>query len=54
MWFIYKMEYYTDLKNKDIMYFFFRQMDGTRKYHPKSGNPDPKGHAWYMVLRLGY
>jgi hypothetical protein len=24
-------------------------MDGTRKYHPETGNPDPKGHAWYVL-----
>ena len=27
----------------------FRQMDGTRKYHPERGNPDPKGHACYVL-----
>jgi hypothetical protein len=34
MWFIYTMEYYSAIKNKDIM-IFFRQVDGTRKYHPE-------------------
>jgi hypothetical protein len=24
-------------------------MNGTRKYHPEPGNPDPKGHAWYIL-----
>ena len=24
-------------------------MGGTRKYHPQRGNPDPKGHAWYVL-----
>jgi hypothetical protein len=28
---------------------FCRQMDGTRKYHPECGNPDPKGHSWYVI-----
>jgi hypothetical protein len=23
-------------------------MDGTRKYHSKCGNPDPKGHTWHV------
>jgi hypothetical protein len=32
MCFICIMEYYSDIKNKNIM-SFFRQMDGTRKYH---------------------
>ena len=25
------------------------KMNGTRKYHPEPGNPDPKGHAWYIL-----
>jgi hypothetical protein len=33
MWFIYTTEYYSVIKNKDIL--FCRQMDGTRKYHPQ-------------------
>jgi hypothetical protein len=28
---------------------FCRQMDGTRKYHPEWGNPDPKGNAWCVL-----
>jgi hypothetical protein len=40
------MEYYSIIKNEDE---FCRQMDGTRKYHPKWGNPDPEGHAWYVL-----
>jgi hypothetical protein len=24
-------------------------MDGTRKYHPKSGNPITKEHTWYSL-----
>jgi hypothetical protein len=32
MWFIYTMEYYSAIKNEDIL---SRQMDGTRKYHPE-------------------
>jgi hypothetical protein len=24
-------------------------MDGTRKYNPESGNPDPKGYTWYVL-----
>jgi hypothetical protein len=34
MWFIYTIEYYSAIKNKDIL-GFCRQMDGTRKYHPE-------------------
>jgi hypothetical protein len=32
MWFIYTMQYYSAIKNKDIL-SFARKMDGTRKYH---------------------
>ena len=28
---------------------FCKQMDGTKKYHPGWGNPDPEGHAWYVL-----
>jgi hypothetical protein len=28
---------------------FYRQMGGTRKYHPEWGNPETKGHAWYIL-----
>jgi hypothetical protein len=45
--FIYTMEYYSAIKNEDI--HFFRQMDGTRKYHPELGSSDPKGQAWYVL-----
>ena len=45
MWLIYTMEYYSAIKNEDIL----RQMDGTRKYHPKLGNLHPKWHAWYVL-----
>jgi hypothetical protein len=27
-------------------------MDGTRKYHPESGNPDPKVHVVRYVLNF--
>jgi hypothetical protein len=47
MWFLYTMEYYSTIKNKDTM-IFFRQMVGTRKYHPEWDNSDTKGHAWYV------
>jgi hypothetical protein len=33
-WFIYTMEYYSAIKNKDIL-TFCKQKDGTRKYHPE-------------------
>jgi hypothetical protein len=36
MWFIYTMEYYSAIKNKDFQ--SCRKMDRTRKYHPEQGN----------------
>ena len=45
MWFICTMEYYSAIKDKDIMNFAGK-MDGTRKYHPEWGNLDPKGQSW--------
>jgi hypothetical protein len=24
-------------------------MDGTGKHHPELGNPEPKGHAWFVL-----
>jgi hypothetical protein len=30
-------------------FFFFKQMDGSRKYHPQWGNSDSKEHAWYVL-----
>jgi hypothetical protein len=38
----------TQLLRRSLSWFF-RQMDGARKYHPEWGNPDPKGHAWYVL-----
>jgi hypothetical protein len=34
MWFIYTMEYYSAIKNKEH-HKFCRQIDGIRKYHPE-------------------
>jgi hypothetical protein len=42
------MEYYSAIKNKDIMKFC-RQMDRTRKYYPERGNPYPERHTWYLL-----
>jgi hypothetical protein len=33
MWFIYTMEYYSPIKDKD--HEFCRKMNGTRHYHPE-------------------
>ena len=34
MWYIYKMEYYSAIKNNEF-HETFRQMDAIRKYHPE-------------------
>jgi hypothetical protein len=47
MWYIYIMEYYSAIKNKEIWNL---QVNRTRKYHPEYGKPDPKKHAWYVHL----
>jgi hypothetical protein len=54
------MEYYSAIKNNDIMKFACRQMDGTIKYHckqidgtikyhPECSNPDPETQTWYVL-----
>jgi hypothetical protein len=48
MWYVYtNEEYYSVIKNRDIMHFC-RQMGGTREYL-KWGNPNPKEHTWYSL-----
>jgi hypothetical protein len=39
----------TQLQYKQWHHEICRQMNGTWEYHPVSGNPDSKGHAWYVV-----
>jgi hypothetical protein len=48
MWFIYTMEYYSAIKDKEIMNFAGKWME-LEKYHLEWRNPDPKGHAWYVL-----
>jgi hypothetical protein len=45
--FIYTMEYYSAIKNEDIMKFIAKLME-LEKY-PELGNSDPKQHAWYVL-----
>jgi hypothetical protein len=40
MWFIYTTQGHHE---------FVREIDRTRKHNPECGNPDPKGHAWYVL-----
>jgi hypothetical protein len=47
MWYIYTMEYNSAIKNNEFMKF--RQMVGTRKYHPEWDNPITKEHTWYTL-----
>jgi hypothetical protein len=37
------MEYYSGIKNEDNM--SFKQVYGTRKYHPEWSKSDPKGYT---------
>jgi hypothetical protein len=47
MWFIYTMEYYSAIMNKDVLSFVGKWME-LEKYYPEWDNTDPKGHAWYI------
>jgi hypothetical protein len=42
MWYIYKMEYYTGIKNNEFMKFLGK-FDGSGGNHPEWGNPITKG-----------
>jgi hypothetical protein len=48
MWFTYTKECYSAIKKEETIKFC-RQMDGNKKYHPMCGNPNPKGHVWYVL-----
>ena len=47
MWYTYTIKYETPIKNKDFRESC-RQMNGSRQY-PDCGNPDTKGHVWYVL-----
>jgi hypothetical protein len=48
MWCIYTIEYYSAIKNSDIVKFLDKWM--TRKYHPEWGNPEEKDkHGMYSL-----
>lgn len=42
----YTTEYYSAIRRRILC----RQMDRTRKCHPEWGIPDPKGHAWCVLI----
>jgi hypothetical protein len=42
------MEYYSAIKNKDIMNFAGKWVE-LKKFHPEWHSSDPKGHAWYVL-----
>jgi hypothetical protein len=48
MWFVYILEYYSAIKNKDIMNFVGKWME-LKKFHPESSSSDLKGHAWHVL-----
>jgi hypothetical protein len=43
MWYIYTMEYYSAIKNEDILSLEGKWME------PENINLGPKGHAWYVL-----
>jgi hypothetical protein len=47
MWFISTMEYYSAIKNKNIMKFAGKWMKPENII--LSINPVPRGHAWYVL-----
>jgi len=42
------MEYYSGIKSKNIMNFSSKWMEPENSII-ESGNPVPKGHAWYIL-----
>jgi hypothetical protein len=42
MWYLYTIEYYLAIKNKDIMKFEVKWMELETIYHPEWGNTDPE------------
>jgi hypothetical protein len=48
MWYIYTMEYYPGLKNKDIMAFVGKWMDLENTILTEC-HSDPNGHACYIL-----
>jgi hypothetical protein len=45
------MEYYSAIKNKDIMKSAAKWME-LEKNHPEWGSPDPERHTWYVLNSL--
>jgi hypothetical protein len=53
MWYMYTTEFYLAIK-KQRHKVFWGQIDGTWEYNPEWGDPDPKGHACYVVIYKWY
>jgi hypothetical protein len=49
MWFIYTMEHYSAIKNKDILSFAGKWMELENIILSEVENSDPKGHAWHVL-----
>jgi hypothetical protein len=49
MWFIYTMDYYSAIMNKDILSFADKWME-LENVQLEWGNSDPKWHAWWYIL----
>ena len=49
MWFIYKMEYYSVIKNEDIINFADKWVEIENMILSEVTQPDPKEHPWYVL-----
>ena len=47
MWYIYTMEYYSSIKNKDLWNSYAN--DESRGDHPEWGNPITKEHTCFFI-----
>ena len=50
MWFIYTVEYYSAIMNRDIMSFAGKWME--LENITLSEVTDPKGYAWYVLTNM--
>ena len=48
MWYIYTIEYYSAIKDNDIIKFTGKWME-TEKKNPEWGNPDPEIPRWNVL-----
>ena len=53
MWYLYTMEYYSVVKNDDLMKFAGKWME-LEKNHSEGGNPVPERQTWYAFTLGGH